>query len=173
MRLFTVRARRWARGWELHIEGVGVTQSRTLRDAKAMVRDYIALDLGKDIADEEIDLLPDLGGLEREVERARVAVQDAAEAQERAAGQSRKVARELTKSGLSGADAAVVLGVSPQRFSQLTKGSKARSGRSGSRKVAAAKSANKSGGRSTANASRSVGRVTKSANKSEHSRKET
>jgi hypothetical protein len=29
-----VTARRWAHGWELHIDGVGVTQSRTLASAE-------------------------------------------------------------------------------------------------------------------------------------------
>lgn len=43
---YTVIAKRWDRGWELHINGVGVTQSRALNDAEAMVRDYIALDTG-------------------------------------------------------------------------------------------------------------------------------
>lgn len=31
-----VRAKRWAHGWELHIDDVGVTQSHTLRDAAAI-----------------------------------------------------------------------------------------------------------------------------------------
>ena len=42
---YTVRAKRWEHGWELHIAGVGVTQSHGLDDAEMMVRDYIALDL--------------------------------------------------------------------------------------------------------------------------------
>jgi hypothetical protein len=35
-------AKRWEHGWELHIEGVGITQSRTLRDAEDMARDLIS-----------------------------------------------------------------------------------------------------------------------------------
>jgi hypothetical protein len=31
---YHVTARRWAHGWELHIDGVGVTQSRTLASAE-------------------------------------------------------------------------------------------------------------------------------------------
>ncbi len=31
MSAYTVHAKPWAHGWELHIEGVGVTQSRNLR----------------------------------------------------------------------------------------------------------------------------------------------
>jgi hypothetical protein len=44
MKTYKVRAKRWARGWELHIDGLGVTQSHSLRDAEGMARDYIALD---------------------------------------------------------------------------------------------------------------------------------
>ena len=38
MKTYQVRAKRWEHGWELHIEGVGVTQSRTLWDAEDMAR---------------------------------------------------------------------------------------------------------------------------------------
>src|SRR5258708_2791163 len=44
MKTYKVRAKRWARGWELHIEGLGVTQSHSLRDAEMMAEDYIMLD---------------------------------------------------------------------------------------------------------------------------------
>jgi hypothetical protein len=41
--VYAVTARRWAQGWELHVEGVGVIQSDTLgRDAEVMARDLIA-----------------------------------------------------------------------------------------------------------------------------------
>jgi hypothetical protein len=48
---YEVTARRWARGWELHIPDVGVTQSPTLSGANRMVREYVALAL--DLADED------------------------------------------------------------------------------------------------------------------------
>lgn len=38
---YAVHAKRWKHGWELHIDGVGVTQSRNLDGAEQMVRDYI------------------------------------------------------------------------------------------------------------------------------------
>ena len=41
MSTYIVRATRWAHGWELHIDDVGVTQSRNLDGAEQMVRDYI------------------------------------------------------------------------------------------------------------------------------------
>ena len=52
----TVVARRWAKGWELHIDGVGVTQSHTLADADLMARDYVSrlLEVPADSFDLEI-----------------------------------------------------------------------------------------------------------------------
>jgi hypothetical protein len=40
---YTVHAKRWARGWELHVDGVGVTQTHGLSAAEAMARSYIAM----------------------------------------------------------------------------------------------------------------------------------
>lgn len=42
MKTYQVRAERWEHGWELHIAGVGVTQSHPLWDAEDMARDLIA-----------------------------------------------------------------------------------------------------------------------------------
>ncbi|MEU4683059.1 hypothetical protein [Streptomyces xinghaiensis] len=39
---YEVVAKRWKRGWELHVAGAGVTQSRNLLDAEGMVRDHVA-----------------------------------------------------------------------------------------------------------------------------------
>ena len=57
--------------------------------------------------------------LEQEVIGARKAVRELAERQHQVAALSRATAKALAKSGLSGADIAVVLDVSPQRVSQL------------------------------------------------------
>lgn len=38
---YSVIAKKWDGGWELHIEGVGVTQAERLRGADEMVRDYL------------------------------------------------------------------------------------------------------------------------------------
>jgi hypothetical protein len=56
---YTVHAQRWKLGWELRIDGIGVTQSRTLNDAEAMVRDYIALDTGAAPDSFNVELLPE------------------------------------------------------------------------------------------------------------------
>ena len=40
---YVVEAKRWEHGWELHVEGVGVTQSKSLGTAARMAREYISL----------------------------------------------------------------------------------------------------------------------------------
>lgn len=117
---YKVTAKRWARGWELHIDGVGVTQSHTLTGAEEMVRDYIALDknVPSDSFNVEIVVTID-ANVDPVVMDARRAVIEAAALQRRAAEQSREVVALLKKEGLSGREIATVLGVSPQRVSQL------------------------------------------------------
>jgi hypothetical protein len=121
--VYTVSARRWARGWELHIidaagEEIGVTQTRRLSGARAMVRDYLEVD-GRPAAD-DIHVVPELDAeLRDRVNAARAAVRRAAEQQERAAAASRTAVEELKEAGLSGYEIAAVLEVSPQRVSQL------------------------------------------------------
>ncbi|MBV9143548.1 MAG: hypothetical protein JO115_21985 [Pseudonocardiales bacterium] len=60
MTTYRVTARRWELGWELHIDGIGVTQVATLASAGRMIRDYIAAltgtDPGKIIIDYQIEL---------------------------------------------------------------------------------------------------------------------
>lgn len=51
---YEVEARRWEHGWELHVAGVGVTQSRTLDAAERTVRDYIESLTGADCAAADI-----------------------------------------------------------------------------------------------------------------------
>lgn len=58
-----VKAVRWDHGWELHIEGFGVTQTRNLAGAEAMVRDYIADDV-VNVAAVDVDISADVPGCE-------------------------------------------------------------------------------------------------------------
>lgn len=119
---YTVRAKRWARGWELHIDGIGITQARTLNEAGAMATDYIALDTGADPGSFAVKIIPEVGhGLDAQTRRVRLEVAAAEQAQRRAAAHSRQVARNLKGIGLSGREIAAVLRVSPQRVSQLLK----------------------------------------------------
>jgi DNA-directed RNA polymerase specialized sigma24 family protein len=116
---YTVHARHWERGWELHVDGIGVTQSRTLAGAEAMIRDYLRLDGHADWKDASLAILPDLDGLEARVARARELTRSAERAQLDAAHEARAVARALRAEGLSVSDTATVLGVSRGRVSQL------------------------------------------------------
>ena len=118
---YTAHAQKWDGGWELHIDGVGVTQSRTLRDAERMVRSYISMDTGEARDAFAVEVVPDLGGLETRVRRVRGTTEKAEEAQRNAAAMARTVVRDLKGWGLSGNDIAAVLHVSPQRVSQLAK----------------------------------------------------
>ena len=116
-----VDAKRWEHGWELHVEGVGVTQSKSLHSAARIAREYISLVEG--ISDEstiDVEVLPKIdAALGKEVIAARKAVHELAERQREVAALSRAAVKDLAGSGLSGADIAVVLDVSPQRVSQL------------------------------------------------------
>ncbi|MCA0435467.1 MAG: antitoxin HicB [Austwickia sp.] len=116
-----VTAKRWSGGWELHVDGHGVTQCRILDDAERQVRDYMHT-----LTDEPwtgpIELSIDLGGLECEVDEARASTAAAARLQEEAAAESRRVALALRGLGLSVTDSATILGVSRGRVSQLVKG---------------------------------------------------
>jgi DNA-directed RNA polymerase specialized sigma subunit len=119
---YEVRARRWKHGWELHITGIGVTQSRSLAEAETMVRDYIETLTGVDASGAQIVVTPQVGdGLDEEARAAREAVAVADRATRAAAARSRRVARDLKQAGLSGRDIAVILKVSAQRVSQLLK----------------------------------------------------
>ena len=70
MRTYQVRAKRWEHGWELHIAGVGVTQSRTLWDAEDMARDLISR--REDLPDTAFTVMitPEIGGGLDEASRA-------------------------------------------------------------------------------------------------------
>jgi DNA-directed RNA polymerase specialized sigma subunit len=86
-----------------------------------MAREYIGLVEG--IGDEstiEVEIRPQIdNALGEEVIAARKAVHELAERQHEVAALSRAAAKDLAGPGLSGADIAVVLDVSPQRVSQL------------------------------------------------------
>ncbi len=120
MSKYQVTARRWGRGWELHVDGIGVTQYRTLDTAEHQVRDFVATELNREVDPaDSVHLTVEVGdGLEDEVARAREMTQ-AAHAQQTAATEARRVARRLRSSGLSVADTAAVMAISKGRVSQL------------------------------------------------------
>ena len=116
---YTVTAKQWEHGWELHIDGIGVTQSRLLSDAEGMVRDYLAADDISDAETAEVTIHPDLGGLEDLIHAVRAQTEGAQIAQQEAAKAARNLVAQLRHAGLSVADTATVLGVTKGRVSQL------------------------------------------------------
>ncbi len=119
MSVINVTATRWKNYWELHIDGFGVTQSRTLAGAEGMVRDYITDDVDN-VASVEIRIKCQVPGAEDAAE-VRAELAETTAALHRAAARSRRIAHALKNQGISGTDTAFVLGVSPQRVSQLLK----------------------------------------------------
>ena len=97
-----------------------ISQGRRLADAPGLMKEAIAFVSGVPQDEVEIEVRPVLSDhLRKAIDEARQHVQQAA-AQQVAAGLShRAIARELRAAGMSGADIAVVLEVSPQRVSQL------------------------------------------------------
>ncbi|WP_130453821.1 sigma factor-like helix-turn-helix DNA-binding protein [Leucobacter luti] len=96
---------------------------RALGKAEARIREHLdAVHPGVDHSDRDITIAPELGELGERVRAARQATSAAASAQEEAARRSREVARALREAGLTVTEAAVILGVSRGRVSQLTRG---------------------------------------------------
>ena len=121
---YTVTAKRWRKGWELHIDGVGVTQVRVLGDAAQQAADYIETLKDTVVAPEDIEITPQLEDAEllEDAAAARAEVRAAEAAQREAARHQREVARRLRDvERLSVSDTATVMKVTRGRVSQLTK----------------------------------------------------
>jgi len=117
---YTATAAREGRWWVITVEGIGVTQSRTLRDAPATARSLVAVMLDVDEGTVAVEVTPELDGtVADQVRSARDRVAALEREQAETAAASRAAARALVDRGISGADAATILGVSAQRVSQL------------------------------------------------------
>lgn len=121
---YTATAKRWAHGWELHIDDVGVTQARSLSMARKAAREYIAALY--DIDDEssiDVEITPELPQeLADQAAAVKEANRRAEETRDEAARKARQTIQHMLDAGLTKSDAAEVLDVSPQRISQLAHG---------------------------------------------------
>lgn len=121
MSAFRATARREGRWWVVDVAGVGVHQGRNLSQARAMAVDVVVA--MRELPEQDIDLdlaIDRPGTLGAQVADARRRRVQAAQAQAAAAAAIRDVAAKLhDEAGLTGKDAALVLGVSEQRMSQL------------------------------------------------------
>lgn len=116
-----VTAKQWKGGWELHVDGVGVTQVRTLVNAAQQAADLVETMTGGAVDPGSMDVHLEIeGGLTKRVAQARALVRDAETASAAAAKESRAVVSALRRKGVSVTDAAVVMGVSRGRISQLS-----------------------------------------------------
>lgn len=120
----TAKATRDSGWWVVEVPEVdgALTQARRLDQIPAMVADAVSLLEDIPAEDVEVELDYDLGDADAldEARQARAQVEAAARAQEEAARASRAAVAHLRhRTKLSVRDTAVVLGVSPQRVSQL------------------------------------------------------
>ena len=125
-RVYEVHAERHDRWWLLTVPEVpgAVSQVRNLAQAEEYAREAVAYVLGAEPDSFRLTVMPvlpeDLAG---EVREARAAASELEALNTRVSRLSRKAAADLRSAGLTGADTAAVLGVSPQRVSQLLKAS--------------------------------------------------
>lgn len=61
MTVHIVQATRWKHGWELHVDGTGVTQCGLILGAEQTVRDYIETPTDRGITDDVVVIQPEVG----------------------------------------------------------------------------------------------------------------
>jgi predicted RNase H-like HicB family nuclease len=128
----TAKATRSGDWWAVavpEVEGV-FTQVKRLDQVADMAADAVALML--EVAPEsiEVEVVPELGDVQREVAEATAAAEEAAAAQARASSLLRSVVATLRRDqSLSTRDVALILGLSHQRVSQLESAPAAPSGK--------------------------------------------
>lgn len=120
---YTITATRSPRGmWILQCDEVpgALSQTRRLSDAPALMREAIAFVAEVPPETVQVRLVVDVSPTVSEhLAATKSAIAAMRESQHRAAALSRQTARELKAIGLTGADIATVMEVSPQRVSQL------------------------------------------------------
>jgi hypothetical protein len=118
---YHVTVTREGRWWVADVEGVGVTQAKSLAELQEMTVDLIEAVSGKvpknvqlefSVVVEDVDVTAQL-------EKVRAEMAELAQRQRQLANASRHLARQLSRAGASGADIARVMDISPQRVSQL------------------------------------------------------
>lgn len=118
-----VRDGRW---WMIHIPEIdGLTQARRVDEIEGMARSLVAIstdkplsDIGIHVASVTVAGIGDIADTAHRIENLR---RQAAELEAEAADAAKQYARDLTREGVPVRDAASLLGVSPQRISQLAK----------------------------------------------------
>jgi hypothetical protein len=118
MSAYTATATREGRWWVIDVDGVGVTQSRTLAEAHTWAQGLVEAVTGEAGADVTVTpSLPD-GTIDR-VRNAQTVIARADAELRGAADEIREATRSMLRTGMSQKDVAAILGVSRQRVSQL------------------------------------------------------
>ena len=116
---YNVTARRWDHGWELHVDGVGVTQCARLDQADRQVRDFVCTMLDVNAVADDVVVIPELEGITDEIREMR-GLQDRASKLAHDADEARaRVMRDMHEAGFSYSDIAGAVGVTKGRVSQL------------------------------------------------------
>lgn len=122
---YKVTATPWSSGWELTLDDDNITSTRRLSDAHQQVRDYLdTIQPNVDHSHAHIEIHPDLGGIEIDIDKAKNEGKAAAKHQEEAAKSIRRVVLQLKVKGVSSHDSAELLGISRGRIYQLLRDSK-------------------------------------------------
>ncbi|MGW7194597.1 hypothetical protein [Streptomyces chryseus] len=119
MDLPRITARRSEGGWELEIAGLGPAYVKRLSDVSEHGRTLMQA-AGVTGSEHGVQVKVDLGDeLNERVRSATQATVDAHRAQLEAAAEMRRTTMSLRGHGMTGRDIAFILGISPQRVSQL------------------------------------------------------
>lgn len=110
--------------WVIEVDGVGATQARSLALVESVATDMIATVLDIVEASIEVEVVAELDpALNEEIDSVRASLAELEAMKHETARRSRAMVRHLVDGlGIRGRDAALLLGVSPQRVSQLLRG---------------------------------------------------
>ncbi len=124
MRSFVARTYREPPWWIIEVKGVGTTQARSLSRVEVTAADMISGVLDLPIDHIQVEVVAELDPqLNAEIDELRAAIVELEARQAETARRSRGLVRRLTVGmGLKGREAALLLGISPQRVSQLMRG---------------------------------------------------
>lgn len=123
-RHYKAEINRDGRWWMVAIPEIdGLTQARRLTEAELMAREYIAIDTATPIEDINVTItsvtIPGLGDVKAIADDIAELRDAARQAEAAATAAMQDYAKHATKAGIPVRDTAELLGVSPQRISQL------------------------------------------------------
>lgn len=124
MREYSIEVEREGRWWMIRVPEInGITQARRIGEIEDMARSLIAISTGAPAAEVAVRVarigIPGGRDIASVAEHVRQLRSDAAGAEARAVRESGEFAIMLTAAGIPVRDTAALIGISPQRVSQL------------------------------------------------------